>query len=224
MRVKAFLNFLSILYWAHTFLFYLKTFLFNLLQHSYRSIPSFSLYSIICGIHICIFLFLQYWCKFHLLQHSCLFIPSLAAFIPFYSISCSNHTFRFSLLQCAYFYKKFYFLQQFHPFALQPSYFSIKFVTTFLLFYHKSYSILIFYFLIVTLLLTFLIHPFQQKTNSCLLMLPSPETLKIMNRSEICWESILSIAIGSLSKCLGGTGSSHTFKMFEEWVDLYGPF
>ena len=30
---------------------------------------------------------------------------------------------------------------------------------------------------------TFLIQPFQQNTNSCLLMLPSPETLKIMKRS-----------------------------------------
>ena len=34
--------------------------------------------------------------------------------------------------------------------------------------------------------LTFLIHPFQQKTNSCILMLPSPDTLKIMNKSVIC--------------------------------------
>ena len=31
--------------------------------------------------------------------------------------------------------------------------------------------------------ITFFIQPFQQKTNSCLLMLPSPDTLKIINRS-----------------------------------------
>ena len=35
----------------------------------------------------------------------------------------------------------------------------------------------------------FLIQPFQRKTNSCLLMLPSPETLKIMNISLILWLS-----------------------------------
>ena len=38
---------------------------------------------------------------------------------------------------------------------------------------------------------TFLIHPFQQKTNSCLLILPSPETLNIINRSLISCVSIL---------------------------------
>ena len=38
---------------------------------------------------------------------------------------------------------------------------------------------------------TFLIQPFQQNTNSCLLMLPSPETLKIMKRSLMSWVSIL---------------------------------
>ena len=38
---------------------------------------------------------------------------------------------------------------------------------------------------------TFFIQPFQQNTNSCLLMLPSPETLKIMKRSLISWVSIL---------------------------------
>ena len=33
------------------------------------------------------------------------------------------------------------------------------------------------------------IQPFQQYTNSCMLMLPSPDTLKIMNRSLTCWLS-----------------------------------
>ena len=38
---------------------------------------------------------------------------------------------------------------------------------------------------------TFLIQLFQQNTNSCLLMLPSPDVLKIRNKSDTCERSIL---------------------------------